>query len=41
MIICRELKKEWERLLTRGYPETMVYDIDDFNTLTDVSVYSK
>ncbi|KAK2159921.1 hypothetical protein LSH36_143g01028 [Paralvinella palmiformis] len=31
-----ELKKEWERLLTRGYPETMVYDKGDFNTLADV-----
>ncbi|KAK2159919.1 hypothetical protein LSH36_143g01032 [Paralvinella palmiformis] len=34
--ITAELKKEWESILTRGYPHTMVYDKDQFNTREDI-----
>lgn len=34
--ITAQLKKEWEGILARGYPHTMVYDKDQFNTREDI-----
>ncbi|KAK2159920.1 hypothetical protein LSH36_143g01033 [Paralvinella palmiformis] len=34
--IAAELKKEWQSILARGYPHTMVYDKDQFNTREDI-----